>query len=108
MTKAQRDADRPTVDVAHLERVRREMGQQARSTFKACTRSPGAFSVFDAYSQVREVLAVTSIGHADAGAIHRLAGKLADVVAGATRACRAEWEAERAAGSRAAGRRRPP
>jgi len=94
--KAQGGAERPTADVVHLTQVRREMGQQDRGTFKACTRSPGAFSVFDAYRQVREVLAVTSIGHADAGSIHRLAGELADVVAGATRARRAEWEAERA------------
>ncbi|MFF8293618.1 hypothetical protein ACF068_31040 [Streptomyces sp. NPDC016309] len=53
--KAQRAAERPTVDVARLERVRREMGQQDRGTFKACTRSPGAFSVSHAFSQVRRV-----------------------------------------------------
>ncbi|WP_455355959.1 hypothetical protein [Streptomyces sp. SYSU K217416] len=94
--RAQRGADRPTVDVAKLEQVRRELGQLDRGTFKACTRSPGAFSVFDAFSQVREVVAVTSIGHAGAGAILRLAGALADVVASAAVARRSEWEAERA------------
>jgi len=95
--KAQRGAERPTVDVARLERVRRELGQQDRGTFKGCTRSPGAFSVSSAYVQVREVLAVTSIGDPDAGAIHRLAGELADAITEAGRAFSAEWEAERAA-----------
>ena len=95
--KAQRGAERPTVDVARLERVRRELGQQDRGTFKGCTRSPGSFSISSAYTQVREVLAVTSIGDPDAGAIHRLAGELADAVAEAGRAFSAEWEAERAA-----------
>ncbi|MGW1037535.1 hypothetical protein [Streptomyces antibioticus] len=78
---AQRAAEHPTVDVARLERVRREMGQQDRGTFKACTRSPGGFSIFDAFSQVREVVNVTSIGHTDAGAILRLCAELADAVA---------------------------
>lgn len=94
--KAQRATDRPTVDVARLEQVRRALGQLDRGTFKACTRSPGAFSVSDAFSAVRAVLRVTSIGHADAGAIYRLAGELADVVAAAASVRRAEWEAERA------------
>ncbi|GAA3312105.1 hypothetical protein GCM10020295_83050 [Streptomyces cinereospinus] len=39
--QAQRAAQQPTVDVARLERVRRELGQQDRGTFRACTRSPG-------------------------------------------------------------------
>ncbi|MFC7885235.1 hypothetical protein ACFUVV_25665 [Streptomyces sp. NPDC057376] len=88
--KAQRGAEQPTVDVARLERVRREMGQQDRGSFKACTRSPGGFSIFDAFSQVREVVNVTSIGHADAGAILRLCAELADAVAEAGVASRAE------------------
>lgn len=95
--KAQRGAERPTVDVARLERVRREMGQQDRGAYKACTRSPGAFSVSHAFAQVREVVNVTSIGHADAGAILRLCAELADAVAEDAVARRAEWEAERAA-----------
>ncbi|MFE1075145.1 hypothetical protein ACFW5W_28500 [Streptomyces sp. NPDC058783] len=78
---AQRAAEQPAVDVARLERVRREMGQQDRGTFKACTASPGGFSIFDAFSQVREVVNVTSIGHPDAGAILRLCAELADAVA---------------------------
>lgn len=94
---AQRGAERPTIDVARLERVRREMGQQDRGTFKSCTRSPGAFSVSHAFSQVRRVVNVTSIGHPDAGAILRLCAELADAVAEAGVASRAEWEAERAA-----------
>ncbi|WP_152626617.1 hypothetical protein [Streptacidiphilus carbonis] len=95
--QAQRGAERQTVDVARLERVRREMGQQHRGDFKECTRSPGSFSICAGYSQVREVLAVTSIGHPDAGAVHRLAGELADVVASATKGRQLEWEAERGA-----------
>lgn len=94
--RAQRGTERPTVDVADLERVRREMGQQDRGTFKACTRSPGAFSVSHAFSQVRRVVSVTSISHPDAGAILRLCAELADAVAEAGVASRAEWEAARA------------
>ncbi|MEU1312596.1 hypothetical protein ABZ419_27405 [Streptomyces cinnamoneus] len=92
--RAQRGAAQPTVDVARLERVRRELGQLDRGSFKGCTRSPGAFSVSDAYVNVREVLAVTSLGHPDAGAMHRLAGELADAVAAAGRAVRAAREAK--------------
>lgn len=90
--KAQRRTDRPTVDVVNLERVRRELGQLDRGTFKACTRSSGAFSVFDALSHVREVLNVTSLGAPGAGAIYRLAGELADVVATVATARHAEWD----------------
>ncbi|MBD0844207.1 hypothetical protein [Streptomyces sp. TRM68416] len=88
--QAQRAAQQPTVDVARLERVRRELGQQDRGTFKACTRSPGGFSIIDAFSQVREVVNVTSIDHADAGAILRLCAELADAVAETAVAHRAE------------------
>ncbi|MFF8293617.1 hypothetical protein ACF068_31035 [Streptomyces sp. NPDC016309] len=42
-------------------------------------------------------MTVTSIGHPDAGAILRLCAELADAVAEAGVARRAEWEAERAA-----------
>ncbi|GAA2965246.1 hypothetical protein [Kitasatospora cinereorecta] len=96
--KAQRGAEEPTVDVARLERVRREMGQQDRGTFKSCTRSPGGFSIFDAFSQVREVVNVTSIGHPDAGAILRLCAELADAVA--SRAERAAVPAQPVDGGR--------
>ncbi|MEU2899587.1 hypothetical protein ABZ690_08330 [Streptomyces sp. NPDC006967] len=88
--KAQRGAEQSTVDVARLERVRREMGQQDRGSFRACTRSPGGFSIFDAFSQVREVVNVTSIGHSDADAIFRLCAELADAVAEAGVASLAE------------------
>ncbi|WP_433407000.1 hypothetical protein [Streptomyces sp. CA-146814] len=94
--KAQRAAELPTVDIARLERVRREMGQQDRGNFKLCTHDSGAFSISDAFSQVREVVNVTPIGHADAGAILRLAGALADLVASAGLARLSEREAERA------------
>ncbi|UZI33970.1 hypothetical protein [Streptomyces sp. VB1] len=94
--KAQRATELPTVDVARLERVRREMGQQDRGNFKLCTHDPGAFSISGAFSQVREVVNVTPIGHADAGAILRLAGALADLVASAGLARLSEREAEQA------------
>ncbi|THA61723.1 hypothetical protein E6R60_36000 [Streptomyces sp. A0642] len=94
--KAQREAGRPTVDVPRLEQVRREMGQQDRGTFKVCTHDPGAFSVHSAFSQVREVVAVTSIGHPDAGPILRLAGALADLVASTEIARQSERETARA------------
>ncbi|WP_327332899.1 hypothetical protein [Streptomyces anulatus] len=93
---ARRDAERPTADVVRLERVRREMGQQDRGAFKVCTHDPGAFSVSAASHQVREVVAVTPIGHADAGSILRLAGALADLVASSGIARLSEREAERA------------
>ncbi|MET9466606.1 hypothetical protein ABZY44_17715 [Streptomyces sp. NPDC006544] len=76
--KAQRAAERPTVDVAKLELVRRALGQLDRGTFKGCTRSPGYFSVYHALRHVDEVLKVTYSGDPDKGAIYRLAGVLAD------------------------------
>jgi hypothetical protein len=90
--RAQRDADRPTADVAQLERIRRELGQLDRGTFKACTRSAGGFSVSSALSGVRVVLSVTSVGDPVAGDIYRLAGALADASSAADRASRAERE----------------
>ncbi len=77
--KAQRTAERPTVDVARLETARRELGQLHRATFKSCTRSPGGFSHHYALVHVQEVLGVTSNGHPAKGALHRLAGELADL-----------------------------
>ncbi|MFC7871996.1 hypothetical protein ACFUS2_12720 [[Kitasatospora] papulosa] len=93
---AQREAQRPTVDVARLERVRREMGQQDQGTFKVCTHDQGAFSISGAFSQVREVVAVTSIGHPDAGSILRLVGALADLFASTAIARQSERETEQA------------
>ncbi|MFY0516074.1 hypothetical protein ACOMD4_37665 [Streptomyces anulatus] len=93
---ARRDAERPTADVVRLERVRREMGQQDRGAFKVCAHDPGAFSISAAFHQVREVVAVTPIGHPDAGALLRLAGALADLVASTGIARLSERETERA------------
>lgn len=95
--KAQRTRETPSWDVAQLELVRRELGQLDRMTFKACTRSDGAFSVHHALSHVHEVLNVTSLGDRDKGAIYRLAGALADVDAHVTEAAHAHWSAQRAA-----------
>ncbi|MFD9453433.1 hypothetical protein ACFWBC_10125 [Streptomyces sp. NPDC059985] len=77
--KAQRSAERPTVEVARLETVRRELGQLHRATFKSCTRSAGGFSHHYALVHVQEVLDVTSNGNPVKGALHRLAGELADL-----------------------------
>ncbi|GGO98355.1 hypothetical protein [Wenjunlia tyrosinilytica] len=59
------------------------------------SRRAGTFSIFDALSGVREVLAVASLGSPAAGGIYRLAGELADVAAAAETATRAEWQAKR-------------
>ncbi len=76
---AQRKAERPTVDLPRLERVRRELGQVDRGTHSVCTRSAPFFSPTAAEWLVRDVIAVTHVGHPQAGAIYRLAAELADL-----------------------------
>ncbi|MFF7954161.1 hypothetical protein [Streptomyces griseorubiginosus] len=78
--RAQRESAQPTVDVARLEQVRRELGQLDRGTFRPCTRSRPAFSESAAYGLLRDVVAVTGLGSPYAGALHRLAAVLADLV----------------------------
>ncbi|MFD8621701.1 hypothetical protein [Streptomyces sp. NPDC059513] len=78
---AQRTAERPTVDLRRLEDTRRELGQVDRGTHRVCTRSAPSFSPTSAAWLVRNVIAVTYVGHPDAGAIYRLAAELADLAA---------------------------
>jgi hypothetical protein len=78
---AQRTAERPTVDLRRLENTRRELGQVDRGTHRLCTRSAPSFSPTTAGWLVRNVIAVTHVGHPQAGAIYRLAAELADLAA---------------------------
>ncbi|MFF0142650.1 hypothetical protein ACFYRN_40235 [Streptomyces sp. NPDC005227] len=78
---AQRGAKRPTADLRRLEDTRRELGQVDRGTHRVCTRSAPSFSPTSAGWLVRNVIAVTHVGHPDAGAIYRLAAELADLAA---------------------------
>ncbi|MDG5807888.1 hypothetical protein P9869_35630 [Streptomyces ossamyceticus] len=94
---AQRGAERPTVDLPRLERVRRELGQLDRAAYRGCTRSPKSFSIHGALSNVRETLDVTSVGTPELGDIYRLAAVLADV----TVHCNRQWVAEREAAASA-------
>ncbi|MEU6965080.1 hypothetical protein [Streptomyces chrestomyceticus] len=89
------DPDRRTVDVARLKAVRRGLGQLDRGTYKGCTRSPGAFSVYGALRHVDEVLAVTLSGTPEKGAIYRLASALADADVAINAAADAFWQAQR-------------
>lgn len=61
-----------------IEDLRRTLGQLNRGTHRACTRSPGAFSVLAAYSAVRCVLAATSLNDHGLSAVYQLAAALAD------------------------------
>lgn len=83
---AQRLAFRPTVDVAGLVHVRRQLGQLDRGTYQACTRVPGAWSSHAAFRLVRDVVDITPLGHPAAAAILRLAADLADQNAAAREA----------------------
>ncbi|WP_105974706.1 hypothetical protein [Streptomyces geranii] len=76
---AQRRAERPTVDIPRLERVRRELGQVDRGTHRVCTRSEPFFSPTTAGWLVRDVIDITHVGHPQAAAIYRLAAELADL-----------------------------
>lgn len=82
--RVQRGADRPTVDIPGLGRIRRELGQMDRGTYRACTHGEPAFSPASAYGLIRGVLDVTSLGSPHAGDIHRLAAVLADLTAART------------------------
>lgn len=95
--KAQRGAKRRTVDLPRLERARRELGQLHRGTYRGCTRSPAAFSLFGSISNVREVLEVTSVGTPELGDMYRLAALLADANVQCARRFAAEQEAARSA-----------
>lgn len=79
--RAQRTAANPTVDIPALERVRLELGQMDRGTYRGCTRGEPVFIPSSARIAVHAVLNVTSIGHPYAGDIYRLAAELADLTA---------------------------
>ncbi|MEU3279194.1 hypothetical protein [Streptomyces antibioticus] len=94
---AQRGAERRTVNLPRLERVRRELGQLDRGTYRGCTRSPAAFSISGSLSNVRAVLEVTSVGTPELGDMYRLAALLADATVQCARRFTAEQEAARTA-----------
>ncbi|WP_255951593.1 hypothetical protein [Streptomyces odontomachi] len=62
----------------NAETLRRELGQLDRGTHRACTFSPGGFSVFSAYAAVRRLLAATSLNDHGLAAVYGLAAALAD------------------------------
>lgn len=64
--------------LANLEALRRALGQLDRGTHRACTRSPGGFSVLSAYSAVRALLGATSVNDEGLAAVYQLAAVLAE------------------------------
>lgn len=62
----------------NAEDLRRELGQLDRGTHRACTRSPGGFSILAAYTAVRALLARTSVNDHGLAAVYELAAVLAD------------------------------
>jgi hypothetical protein len=60
------------------EELRRELGQLDRGTHKGCTRSPGGFTITAAYSRVRSVVGLSSLGTEGMGSVYRLAAALAE------------------------------
>lgn len=62
----------------NAEDLRRQLGQLDRGTHRACTRSPGGFSILAAYSAVRALLARTSVNDHGLAAVYELAAVLAD------------------------------
>lgn len=62
----------------NAEELRRVLGQLDRGTHRACTRSPGGFTVRAAYSAVRALLKVTGLNEQGLSAVYRLAAELAD------------------------------
>lgn len=62
----------------NAEALRRQLGQLDRGTHRACTRSPGGFTVLAAYSTVRALLKTTGLNDEGLAAVYRLAAVLAD------------------------------
>lgn len=60
-----------------IENLRRTLHQLDNGTHRACTRSPGSFSLFAAYSAVRCLLATTSLNTHGLAPIYQLAAALA-------------------------------
>lgn len=60
------------------EELRRDLGQLDRGTHRACTRSPGGFSVTAAYMAVRNLLNRASLNSYGMPGVFRLAAVLAE------------------------------
>lgn len=72
--------------LARLEGLRHCLGRLDRGTYQVCTRSPGGFSVTQAYWAVRDVLAATTINDRGLSEIYELAAHLAYIEDSLTRA----------------------
>lgn len=64
-----------------MEDIRRRLGQLDRGTYRACTRSAGAFHPGAALMVVSAALEAVSLGDARAGAVYRLLAELSDATA---------------------------
>lgn len=64
----------------NIEELRRTFDQLDRGTHRACTQSPGGFSIFSAYSAVRALLGATTINDTGLAAVYQLAAVLAEAV----------------------------
>lgn len=62
----------------NAEDLRRALHQLDNGTHRACTRSPGGFSLLAAYAATRSLLDATSLNDHGLAAIYRLAAALAD------------------------------
>ena len=62
----------------NAETLRRELGQLDRGTHRACTQSPGGFTILAAYTTVRALLARTSVNDHGLAAVYQLAAVLAE------------------------------
>ena len=62
----------------NTEDLRRTLHQLDNGTHRACTRSPGSFSIHSAYAAVRSLLGATSLNDHQLAGAYRLAAALAD------------------------------
>jgi len=62
----------------NTETLRLKLGQLDRGTHRACTQSPGGFTVLAAYTAVRAFLSHTSVNDHGLAAVYELAAVLAD------------------------------
>ncbi|MFJ9427571.1 hypothetical protein [Streptomyces sp. NPDC101249] len=76
-----------------FEALRRTLGQLDRGTHKACTRSPGGFSVSSAYSAVQDTLNAAGTRSQGMEAVYTLAAALAYTVEALQRAWAAKQDA---------------
>lgn len=61
-----------------VEELRLVLGQLDRGTHRACTQSPGGFTVLAAYSAVRALLSASGLNDHGLAAVYELAAVLAD------------------------------